>query len=127
MFGIRSNCQILLNGMSYFLTGILTLGGRKPFSPRNELGLPFACFTQELEILRPLLIDLYFIRWSALSKSETLEGSTSPETDIVQWTFKDGTVLEIKQEEHSVCAHFNNLSAYPSLLHHQTFTIFYFS
>ncbi len=27
----------------------------------------------------------------------------SPETDVVKWTFKDGTVLDIKQEEHSVC------------------------
>jgi hypothetical protein len=40
--------------------------------------------------------------WSALSKSETLKGA-SADTDIVKWTFKDGTVLEVKQEEHSVC------------------------
>ena len=26
----------------------------------------------------------------------------SPETDIVKWTFKDGTVLDVKLEEHSV-------------------------
>jgi hypothetical protein len=26
----------------------------------------------------------------------------SPDTDIVKWTFKDGQVLEVKQEEHSV-------------------------
>lgn len=26
----------------------------------------------------------------------------SPETDIVKWTFKDGTEQEVKQEEHSV-------------------------
>lgn len=26
----------------------------------------------------------------------------SPETDVVKWTFKDGTVLDVKQEEHSV-------------------------
>jgi len=39
--------------------------------------------------------------WSALSKSETVKDA-SPDTDIVKWTFKDGTVLEVKQEEHSV-------------------------
>ncbi len=27
----------------------------------------------------------------------------SPETDVVKWTFRDGTVLDVKQEEHSVC------------------------
>lgn len=39
--------------------------------------------------------------WSKLSKSETVKG-TSPETDIVKWTFADGTELDVKQEEHSV-------------------------
>ena len=39
--------------------------------------------------------------WSKLEKSEHEKG-TSPETDIVKWTFKDGTVLDVKQEEHSV-------------------------
>jgi hypothetical protein len=40
--------------------------------------------------------------WSALSKSEWVKGA-SDDTDIVKWTFKDGTILEVKQEEHSVC------------------------
>jgi len=39
--------------------------------------------------------------WSKLEKSEWVKGA-SPETDIVKWTFKDGTVLDVKQEEHSV-------------------------
>jgi hypothetical protein len=39
--------------------------------------------------------------WSALSKSEWLTDA-DPEAQIVKWTFKDGTVLEVKQEEHSV-------------------------
>ena len=39
--------------------------------------------------------------WSALTKSEFVKGA-SPDTDIVKWTFKDGIVLEVKQEEHSV-------------------------
>jgi hypothetical protein len=40
--------------------------------------------------------------WSALSASEYVKGA-SEETDIVKWTFKDGSVIEVKQEEHSVC------------------------
>ena len=39
--------------------------------------------------------------WSKLEKSEFVKGA-SPETDIVQWTFKDVQTLEVKQEEHSV-------------------------
>ena len=39
--------------------------------------------------------------WTKLSKSHHVKGA-SPETDIVQWTFKDGTHQEVKQEEHSV-------------------------
>ncbi len=40
--------------------------------------------------------------WTTLEKSETVKGA-SPDTDVVKWTFKDGQVLEVKQEEHSVC------------------------
>lgn len=39
--------------------------------------------------------------WSALKSSEWVKGA-SDDTDIVKWTFKDGTQLEVKQEEHSV-------------------------
>jgi hypothetical protein len=39
--------------------------------------------------------------WSALKTSELVKGA-SPDTDIVKWSFKDGTVLEVKQDEHSV-------------------------
>lgn len=39
--------------------------------------------------------------WSALSKSEVVTGASN-ETDVFKWTFKDGTVYEVKQEEHSV-------------------------
>jgi hypothetical protein len=38
--------------------------------------------------------------WSKLEKSEYVS-EASGETDIVKWTFKDGTVLDVKQEEHS--------------------------
>ena len=40
--------------------------------------------------------------WSKLDKSEHVKGA-NPETDVIKWTFKDGTVQEVKQEEHSVC------------------------
>ena len=46
-------------------------------------------------------IQDFHVFWSALSKSESVKGA-SPETDIVKWTFTDGTVLDVKQEEHSV-------------------------
>lgn len=39
--------------------------------------------------------------WSALEKSDWVKGA-SDEADVVKWTFKDGTVVEVKQEEHSV-------------------------
>ena len=40
---------------------------------------------------------------STLDKAEEVKGA-SPETDIVRWTFKDGTKQDVKQEEHSVSA-----------------------
>ncbi|KAL8774118.1 MAG: hypothetical protein Q9209_001226 [Squamulea sp. 1 TL-2023] len=39
--------------------------------------------------------------WSKLKASEFVKGA-SPETDVVKWEFHDGTVLDVKQEEHSV-------------------------
>ena len=44
----------------------------------------------------------FHLFWTKLSKSYHVKGA-SPETDVVQWTFKDGTEQEVKQEEHSVC------------------------
>jgi hypothetical protein len=43
--------------------------------------------------------------WSALDKAEHSKG-TSEETDVVKWNFKDGTVIEVKQEEHSTLNHY---------------------
>ncbi|MCJ1473936.1 hypothetical protein MMC13_002592 [Lambiella insularis] len=43
--------------------------------------------------------------WTKLSASHHEKG-TSPETDVVKWTFKDGTVLDVKQEEHSTIDHY---------------------
>ena len=41
--------------------------------------------------------------WNNLDKSEFVKGASS-EVDLVKWAFKDGTTLEVKQEEHSVSA-----------------------
>ncbi|KAI0178635.1 hypothetical protein GGR52DRAFT_264663 [Hypoxylon sp. FL1284] len=43
--------------------------------------------------------------WSTLKSSQFVKG-TSDETDVVQWLFKDGTQLEVKQEEHSTINHY---------------------
>ncbi|OQO05908.1 hypothetical protein B0A48_10004 [Cryoendolithus antarcticus] len=55
--------------------------------------------------------------WSALAKSEHVKGA-SEETDIVKWSFKDGTELEVKQEEHSTINHYitySIISSQPAL------------
>ncbi|KAI9668592.1 MAG: hypothetical protein M1831_001031 [Alyxoria varia] len=48
--------------------------------------------------------------WSALKSSEMGQKQTSPGADIIRWTFKDGTVQDIKQEEHSSIGHFITFS-----------------
>ena len=55
--------------------------------------------------------------WTALKTSEHVKGA-SEETDVVKWTFKDGSVVEIKQEEHSSINHYitySVISAEPAL------------
>ncbi|KAK7941522.1 hypothetical protein PG997_002630 [Apiospora hydei] len=42
--------------------------------------------------------------WSALKSSEVVK--SQEETDLVKWTFNDGTELEVKQEEHSTINHY---------------------
>ncbi|KAI1847953.1 hypothetical protein JX265_001961 [Neoarthrinium moseri] len=42
--------------------------------------------------------------WSALKQSEFTK--SQEETDVVKWTFNDGTELEVKQEEHSTLNHY---------------------
>lgn len=72
-------------------------------------GIPTSTAVTESAIIEAPFSDVWHLIkienfanfWSALSKSEWVKG-VSPDTDIVKWTFKDGTVLEVKQEEHSV-------------------------
>jgi hypothetical protein len=40
--------------------------------------------------------------YTGITKSESVPSTADGETDIVKWTFKDGTVLEVKEEEYSV-------------------------
>jgi len=42
--------------------------------------------------------------WSAIKSSEYVKAANE-ETDIVKWSFKDGTVVEVKQEEHRSAPH----------------------
>lgn len=44
-----------------------------------------------------------FSSWLGLLKDSAEVKDSSPETETVRWTYKDGTVQDIKQEEHSVC------------------------
>ncbi|GAA5824281.1 hypothetical protein JCM10212_001341, partial [Sporobolomyces blumeae] len=43
--------------------------------------------------------------WSALDKSGPADKGISDEADVFAWTFKDGTTLHVKQEEHSALKH----------------------
>ncbi|KAF2204893.1 Bet v1-like protein [Delitschia confertaspora ATCC 74209] len=51
--------------------------------------------------------------WTKLQSSEYLKG-TSDEADVVKWTFKDGTIVEVKQEEHSTINHYISYSTISS-------------
>ncbi|KAK8054899.1 hypothetical protein PG993_000126 [Apiospora rasikravindrae] len=50
--------------------------------------------------------------WSALKSSEVTK--SQEETDLVKWTFNDGTELEVKQEEHSTINHYITYSVITS-------------
>ncbi|CAN8096252.1 unnamed protein product [Discula destructiva] len=68
---------------------------------------------ESVVIKAPLAKVWHFIKlqdfskfWSALAKSEPVTGSgTSAEADVFKWSFKDGTVYEVKQEAHSSIDH----------------------
>ncbi|KAJ4300124.1 hypothetical protein N0V88_002793 [Collariella sp. IMI 366227] len=44
--------------------------------------------------------------WPAVNKAEHVK-NVSNETDVVRWTFKDGSTAEVKQDEHSVRVYVN--------------------
>ncbi|KAL2759760.1 hypothetical protein ACRALDRAFT_1067512 [Sodiomyces alcalophilus JCM 7366] len=80
----------------------------------SNINIPTSTSVLESAVIRAPLSHVWhhiklaeFGKWlSTLEKSEEVKGSTSPETDIVRWTFKDGTVIEVKQEEHSTINHY---------------------
>lgn len=77
--------------------------------------IPTTTSVSESAVIRaPLSHVWHFIKiqdfskfWTALKSSEYVKGA-SEETDIVKWTFKDGSVIEVKQEEHSVRCTFHS-------------------
>ncbi|KAK3323739.1 hypothetical protein B0T19DRAFT_426823 [Cercophora scortea] len=89
----------------------------KPIATTNEV-------IESAVIRAPLSHVWHFIKlpafdsfWSAISKSEHVKG-VSDETDVVKWTFKDGNVVEVKQDEHSNLDHFitySTINAEPEL------------
>ncbi|KAK4236532.1 hypothetical protein C8A03DRAFT_16832 [Achaetomium macrosporum] len=79
--------------------------GGKPVATTNEV-------IESAVIRAPLSHVWHFIKlpdfpkfWTAIEKAEHVKG-TSEETDVVRWTFKDGSVVEVKQDEHSNLDHF---------------------
>ncbi|KAL2258083.1 hypothetical protein VTK26DRAFT_8745 [Humicola hyalothermophila] len=82
-----------------------TTPGGKPIATTNEV-------IESAVIRAPLSHVWHFIKlgefdkfWSAIQKAEHVKG-ISNETDVVRWTFKDGSVVEVKQDEHSNLDHF---------------------
>lgn len=71
--------------------------------------IPTATFVSESAVIEAPLAQVWHLIklqdfsafWSKLSTSEFVKDS-SPEADVVRWTFADKTVLDVKQEEHSV-------------------------
>lgn len=71
--------------------------------------IPTATFVSESAVIEAPLAQVWHLIklqdfstfWSKLSTSEFVKDS-SPEADVVRWTFTDKTVLDVKQEEHSV-------------------------
>ncbi|GAA5872066.1 hypothetical protein JCM16303_000965 [Sporobolomyces ruberrimus] len=56
--------------------------------------------------------------WSALESSELADKGVSSEADVFSWKFKDGTSLNVKQEEHSSIRHsvtYSIITAEPAL------------
>ncbi|KAG7287599.1 hypothetical protein NEMBOFW57_007111 [Staphylotrichum longicolle] len=89
-----------------------TTGG-KPIATTNEV-------IESAVIRAPLSHVWHFIKlpefhkfWSAIKEAEHVKG-TSTETDVVKWTFRDGSVVEVKQDEHSNLDHFITYSVIES-------------
>ncbi|KAL2164781.1 hypothetical protein VTH06DRAFT_76 [Thermothelomyces fergusii] len=83
----------------------MSASGAKSIASTNEV-------IESAVIRAPLSHVWHFIKlsefgkfWPAISKAEHVKG-TSSETDVVRWIFTDGSVVEVKQDEHSNLEHF---------------------
>ena len=84
-------------------------------------GIPTATYVSESAVIPAHFSHVWHLLklqnfndfWSALSKAEHVKG-VSPETDIIRWHFKDGTVQDVKQEEHSAINHYITYSVITS-------------
>ena len=81
------------------------MSGQKAVATTNEV-------IESAVIRAPLSHVWHFLKlaefdkfWGAIKKSEHVKG-VSDETDTVRWTFKDGNVVEVKQDEHSTLEHY---------------------
>ncbi|KAI1347189.1 hypothetical protein F5Y01DRAFT_250654 [Xylaria sp. FL0043] len=77
------------------------------------MSIPTSTSVVESAVIKAPLSDVWHLIklqnfsnfWSALKSSEFVKG-VSDEADVVHWTFKDGTELDVKQEEHSTINHY---------------------
>ncbi|KAK4199980.1 hypothetical protein QBC40DRAFT_77004 [Triangularia verruculosa] len=78
--------------------------------------MPIATTNEVIEsavIRAPLSHVWHFIKlaefpkfWTRIKQAEHIVKGVSDETDVYKWTFQDGSVVEIKQDEHSNLDHF---------------------
>ncbi len=73
----------------------------KPIATTNEV-------IESAVIKAPLSFVWHFVKlldfqkfWTAVNKADRIKGATA-DTDVVRWTFKDGSSVEVKQDEYSV-------------------------
>ncbi|KAK3905645.1 hypothetical protein C8A05DRAFT_41448 [Staphylotrichum tortipilum] len=72
----------------------------KPIATTNEV-------IESAVIKAPLSFVWHFVKlldfqkfWTAVNKADRIKGATA-DTDVIRWTFKDGSSVEVKQDEYS--------------------------
>jgi hypothetical protein len=106
-----TNILLLIQLLRIEITHSITPLPSQKFEPVSsvKMSIPTSTSVQESAVIEAHFSDVWHLVklpefskwWSKLEKSEWVKGA-SEETDIVKWTFKDGTELQVKQEEHSV-------------------------
>ncbi|KAM0789721.1 hypothetical protein ACM66B_006578 [Microbotryomycetes sp. NB124-2] len=87
--------------------------------------IPTATYVSESSVIKAPLSAVWhqikledFSSWWTSLKSSSVDKGTTHDTDVFSWEFKDGTKLQVKQEEHSSIKHsitFSVVSAEPAL------------